>query len=92
MSSVPIAAELLAAVEASPRATAGHDKSAWVGLFADDGRVEDPVGSRPHIGHAEIGRFYDTFIGPFAEFEMIFAKLAGSTWTSAIKPCEDSVV
>ncbi|HXL61153.1 MAG TPA: ketosteroid isomerase family protein, partial [Mycobacterium sp.] len=64
MSSVPIAAELLAAVEASPRATAGHDKSAWVGLFAEDGRVEDPVGSRPHIGHAEIGRFYDTFIGP----------------------------
>jgi hypothetical protein len=64
MSSVPIAAELLAAVEASPRATAGHDKSAWVGLFTDDGCVEDPVGSRPHIGHAEIGRFYDTFIGP----------------------------
>jgi hypothetical protein len=64
MSSVPIAAELLAAVESSPRATALHDKSAWVGLFTDDGRVEDPFGSRPHIGHAEIGRFYDTFIGP----------------------------
>ena len=64
MSSVPIAAELLAAVEASPRATALHDKSAWVGLFTDDGCVEDPFGSRPHIGHTEIGRFYDTFIGP----------------------------
>ncbi len=22
------------------------------------------MGSRPHVGHAEIGRFYDTFIGP----------------------------
>lgn len=64
MSSRPVAAELLAAVEASPRATARHDKSAWVGLFTDDGRVEDPFGSRPHVGHAEIGRFYDTFIGP----------------------------
>lgn len=64
MSSAPIAAELVAAVEASPRATARHDKSAWVGLFTDDGRVEDPFGSRPHIGHSEIGRFYDTFIGP----------------------------
>ena len=33
-------------------------------LFTDDGRVEDPVGSRPHVGRIEIGRFYDTFIGP----------------------------
>jgi hypothetical protein len=57
-------AELLAAVEKSPQATAAHDKAAWVGLFTEDGRIEDPVGSRPHIGHAQIGRFYDTFIGP----------------------------
>lgn len=33
-------------------------------MFTTDGRVEDPVGSRPHVGPAEIGRFYDTFIGP----------------------------
>jgi len=26
--------------------------------------VEDPVGSTPHVGHVQIGRFYDTFIGP----------------------------
>jgi hypothetical protein len=58
------AAELLAAVEKSPEASAAHDKAAWVGLFTRDGRIEDPVGSRPHIGHAQIGRFYDTFIGP----------------------------
>ncbi len=55
---------LLAAVERSPQAAAVHDRQAWVGLFATDGRVEDPVGSRPHTGPAEIGRFYDTFIGP----------------------------
>ncbi len=26
--------------------------------------MEDPVGSRPHVGYAQIGRFFDTFIGP----------------------------
>ena len=56
--------ELLTAVERSPRAAAAHDRPGWVGLFTADGCVEDPVGSRPHVGHAEIGRFYDTFIGP----------------------------
>ena len=55
---------LLAAVERSPQAAAAHDRQAWVRLFAADGNVEDPVGSRPHTGSAEIGRFYDTFIGP----------------------------
>jgi Nuclear transport factor 2 (NTF2) domain len=55
---------LLATVERSPRAAAAHDRSGWVGLFTADGRIEDPVGSRPHVGHGEIGRFYDTFIGP----------------------------
>lgn len=56
--------DLLAAVEQSPRAAAAHDRAAWVGLFTADGRVEDPVGSRPHVGRTQIGRFYDTFIGP----------------------------
>jgi hypothetical protein len=55
---------LLAAVERSPAATAAHDRAAWVGLFSADGQVQDPVGSRPHVGHEAIGRFYDTFIGP----------------------------
>lgn len=57
-------AELLTAVERSPQAAAAHDRAAWVNLFADGGRVEDPVGSRPHRGAAEIAQFYDTFIGP----------------------------
>ena len=56
--------ELLAAVERSPQAAAAHDRTGWLGLFTADGRVEDPVGSRPHVGPVEIGRFYDTFIGP----------------------------
>ncbi|WP_109528587.1 MULTISPECIES: nuclear transport factor 2 family protein [Nocardia] len=55
---------LLAAVLASPRAVAAHDKAAWVDLFGEDAAVNDPVGSRPHVGKVAIGRFYDTFIGP----------------------------
>ncbi len=57
-------AHLMAAVERSPQAAAEHDRAGWVGLFTTDGRVEDPVGSRPHRGAAQIGSFYDTFIGP----------------------------
>jgi Nuclear transport factor 2 (NTF2) domain len=56
--------DLLAVVERSAQAAAAHDRGGWVGLFTSDGRVEDPVGSRPHVGHAQIGHFYDTFIGP----------------------------
>ncbi len=57
-------ADLLAVVEQSPAATSAHDRDAWVGLFTPTARVEDPVGSRPHVGPAAIARFYDTFIGP----------------------------
>jgi Nuclear transport factor 2 (NTF2) domain len=60
----PAESALLAAVERSPEAAAAHDRAGWVGLFTTDGRIEDPVGSRQHAGPAEIGRFYDTFIGP----------------------------
>jgi hypothetical protein len=61
---IPLERALLTAVERSPAAAAAHDRAGWVGLFTADGRVEDPVGSRPHSGHVDIGRFYDTFIGP----------------------------
>src|ERR1700756_4358597 len=64
MSATASAGELLAPVEASPRAVAAHERDAWVGLFAPGARVCDPVGSRPHTGRAAIERFYDTFIGP----------------------------
>lgn len=60
----PVDQELLAAVERSPQAAGAHDRAAWVELFTTDGRVYDPVGSAPHVGHTQIGRFYDTFIAP----------------------------
>lgn len=64
MGMVPSIADMLAAVERSPAAAGAHDRDGWVGLFAADGRIEDPVGSRPHVGRGQIARFYDTFIGP----------------------------
>jgi len=57
-------AELLAVVERSPTATDAHDRSGWVDIFTPDAQVEDPYGSRPHVGCQEITRFYDTFIAP----------------------------
>ncbi|MEB3022690.1 nuclear transport factor 2 family protein [[Mycobacterium] crassicus] len=72
------AAALLDAVEQSPKAVAVHDKSAWVGLFAPDGQVNDPVGSTPHVGAAAIGRFFDTFIAPNSiEFDVQHDVVAG---------------
>jgi hypothetical protein len=56
--------DLLAAVERSPQAFTVHDRDGWVGVFTTDARVEDPVGSQPHVGYEQIYRFYDTFIGP----------------------------
>ncbi|MFI5499031.1 nuclear transport factor 2 family protein [Nocardia asteroides] len=58
------AEDLLAAVQASPRAVAAHDKDAWVGLFVDNAAVHDPYGAREHIGREAISRFYNVFIAP----------------------------
>jgi hypothetical protein len=56
--------DLIAAVDQSPAAAGNHDRAGWVGLFTPNGRIEDPVGARPHVGIREIECFYDTFIGP----------------------------
>jgi hypothetical protein len=56
--------DLMVAVERSPQAFTVHDRAGWVGVFTADARVEDPVGSSPHVGYEQICRFYDTFIAP----------------------------
>ena len=56
--------DVLTAAARSLAAANAHDRDGWVGLFTDDGCVEDPGGTAPHRGHTEITRFYDTFIGP----------------------------
>jgi ketosteroid isomerase-like protein len=56
---------------ASMRAVEAGDKAAWLGLFAPDAVVEDPIGRSPldpeglgHRGAAAIEAFYDGVIGP----------------------------
>lgn len=57
--------ELLAMVERSPEHVAKHERERWLGLFADDAVVEDPVGSPPAPkASGALGRFWDTFIAP----------------------------
>jgi hypothetical protein len=65
--------EMLALAEQSPAAVAAQDRESWLGIFSSLAVIEDPVGSRPHIGgiydarsglrsNATLARFYDTFI------------------------------
>jgi steroid delta-isomerase len=49
---------MLAAVHAYIRALNKGDLEAIVALYADDAEVEDPVGSQPKRGPAEIRDFY----------------------------------
>ncbi|MEV6598597.1 nuclear transport factor 2 family protein [Actinoplanes sp. NPDC051346] len=54
----------------SQAAAGAKDREGWLGLFADDAIVEDPIGPSPldpdgrgHRGSAAIATFYDTVIG-----------------------------
>jgi steroid delta-isomerase len=60
-----------AAARRSMEAVHARDKAAWVGNFADDGVVQDPIGPSPldpsgagHRGHAAIAAFWDKQIAP----------------------------
>ena len=53
------AATIRATVDAYCAAFSAGDKAEYVGLFADDAWLEDPVGSPRLSGHDEIGGFFD---------------------------------
>jgi steroid delta-isomerase len=68
MTSVALTARDLA--RRSQAAAGAKDREAWLGLFADDAVVEDPIGPSPlcpdgggHHGAEAIAGFYDTVIG-----------------------------
>jgi steroid delta-isomerase len=68
MTSVTLTARDLA--RRSQAAAGVKDREAWLGLFAADAVVEDPIGPSPlcpdgrgHHGAEAIARFYDTVIG-----------------------------
>ncbi len=67
--------KLMEAALSSPAAVGRKDRLAWISLFAKNCIIEDPIGSKPHIGgimdrrsgykgNAAVQRFYDTFIAP----------------------------
>lgn len=80
MSSDWPAEAMLACVRASPEAVAAHNRAAWLGLFAEDAEIHDPVGSHAHSGPETIARFYDTFIAPNdVRFEVAHELACGDT-------------
>ncbi|WP_028080174.1 steroid Delta-isomerase [Solimonas soli] len=58
------------------------DAGAVVALYADDAIVEDPVGSKPKQGRAEIARFYQMSIATGAKLKLA-APIRGSHGNAA---------
>jgi hypothetical protein len=57
--------ELVTVVEQSPAFVAKHDRDGWLGVFAADAQVEDPVGAPPAPKSTGVlGHFWDVFIAP----------------------------
>jgi steroid delta-isomerase len=52
-------AAIHATIDGYLAAFGANDRSAYVGAFAEDGWLEDPVGSPPRNGHDGIGAFWD---------------------------------
>lgn len=66
---MPDADAIRATVVAYQDAFSAGDRAAWVGQFAADATLEDPVGTEPRVGHEGIGEFWDSVRG-LAEMEM----------------------
>lgn len=75
-----------AASKKSMDAVMGGDREAWLALFAEDAKVEDPIGPSPldpegkgHQGPEAIAAFYDAMIGPNSlHFDIRESYAAGS--------------
>ena len=66
------------ASQRSYAAVVAKDKDTWLGLFAPDAVLEDPVGpsffdpeGKGHHGHEGISAFWDLAIAPVAEFTFL---------------------
>lgn len=62
----PDRTEVIDLVRSSPEFVAAHDKDGWLGIFAGQHVVEDPVGWRPVRSDepGALARFWDAFIAP----------------------------
>ena len=63
------------------RAGREGDRDAWLGLFAADATLEDPVGTEVHRGTAELEAFYDTTMGSTEGLDnrLVELRVAGNT-------------
>jgi tryptophan 2,3-dioxygenase len=57
-------------IKAYFEAISNLDSQKWVQLFEEDGYLEDPTGSRPYIGHKELGIFFKGIMRTFSQFNM----------------------
>jgi steroid Delta-isomerase len=57
---VPTPEEIRAIVQRYAESFSAGDKEGYVGLFADDATLEDPVGAGVHQGRDAIDAFWDT--------------------------------
>ena len=64
------AATIRSVVEAYTDAFKRGDRAAYVGLFAEDATVEDPVGTPTHQGQDAISAFFDQMSGMADSIEL----------------------
>jgi steroid delta-isomerase len=58
---MPTPEQVRAAVDAYVDALKRDDKEAWLKVFAEDARQEDPVGTPVNVGRQAIAQFWDSF-------------------------------
>ncbi len=52
------------------QAISNLDSDTWINLFIKDGYIEDPIGSRPYIGHQELAIFFKGVVRFFSKINM----------------------
>lgn len=60
-------------------AVAGGDADAIASLYAEQGTLEDPVGTAPREGRAAIAEFYGALAGADITTELLTLRVAGDT-------------
>jgi steroid delta-isomerase len=60
---MPTPEQMQAVIDSYTKAWANKDRDAYVGLFADDAELTDPIGTPTRRGQAEIGAFFDEMHG-----------------------------
>lgn len=58
--STPTSEQIRETCESYVSLVGSEDVDALMALFADDCRVEDPVGAEPHVGREAVRAFYET--------------------------------